>query len=167
MLMESYYWAVVCTQTHRERWAAENVRNQGFEFYLPSILITSARNGRKIIRAQALFPRYLFVRLSGQWRFLLSTFGVVDVVLSGGAPARMPARYITELKNREDDSGFIILPQKKRFHAGQRVRVSGGALAGRIGIYEGSTLHDRQKVLLDLLGGKTKVLVGKSDLEAA
>ena len=87
-------WFVARTQPLRERWAAENCRRQGAETYLPQIE-ESARvvtAGRVIatLRPRPLFPGYLFVRTVGQqWRFLLGTFGVIDLIATSNTPSQV------------------------------------------------------------------------------
>ncbi len=165
------FWTVVCTEQHRERWAAENVARQGCAFYLPQILSARRVKGRhrSLLLPQALFPRYLFVQIkNGQWRFLLSTFGIVEVLTNVVGPARVPETIINDLRSRQDRDGFVVLPQRPpKLRNGQKVKFTTGPFAGKIGIYEGSTAKERQQVLLAAIGGKFKVLIGEESLEAA
>lgn len=155
-------WIVAQTQPRRERWAAENVARQGYEFYMPHIQMVKG----KVVSAQPLFPRYLFIRTAGQWRFLLGTFGVTGVILNGEGPAVMPDRNIDELRQRENSDGMVMLPvaPRKRFAQGDEIRVSGGAFAGLAGIYDDAAPQERAHVLLEYLGRKTRVLIGEDYL---
>jgi transcription antitermination factor NusG len=163
-------WIVATTEPRREKWAEENVHNQGYETKLLLFIKQSALGHGKlqIQRPQILFPRYLFVHSPhGEWRFLLGTRGVTGVVMQGPvAPAELPQRVVDELAARTDEAGVLTLP-KKPFKAGERVKASRGPFAGEIGIHEGMTLKQCECVLLDILGRRTRVLFDREDLEAA
>lgn len=166
-------WLVATTQPHREAWAAENVIRQGFEVYLPKFIKRSSIEKRRVgvHKVQFLFPGYLFVCTTGLWRFLLGTFGVNGVVTNGEAPALLPHHVMGQLFSREDEDGFIRLPGEKSagpspFSPGQQVRIVKGPFAGRMGMWEGSTKQEREQILLDVLGGKSKILIDREALEA-
>ncbi len=165
------FWVVARTKALREQWAAENVVRQGFDFYIPKTKPPPKPQLRKRpLKSVCLFPRYLFVKTNGQWRFLLGTYGVTGVVMQGQNPAIMPAKIITELKAREGADGLIALPQigQSRFKAGDKVRVGAGSIfSGFPGIYEHHDANSRVSVLLEFLGRKTRVLIGEDFLEAA
>lgn len=158
-------WIVAVTKAQRENWAADNVRRQGFECYLP--FTEAPRLSRK--PKECLFPRYLFVLTEGPWRFLLGTYGVVDLVWQGGKPAVLPAKTVTDLKAREDQQGLIRLPDKAdfRFNDGDKVRVSEGPFSGYIGVYSCDPAHERVKVLLEFLGRQATVSIQDECLEHA
>lgn len=158
------YWIVAKTKSKRERWAAENVKRQGFDCYLP--LTTEALPNTGGVRAFCLFPGYLFVFTRGQWRALLSTFGVTDLIMSGQQPAVMPDKEIDNLRAREDEKGFIQLPKMRRLQAGDAVRVTGGTFADSRGIYECDSSGQRVRVLLDFMGRRTPFLIGEEFIEA-
>ncbi len=154
------------TQPRREKWAAENVCRQEREFYLPKYLIYSSR--LKQTRAEVLFHSYLFVKIeNGQWRFLLGTFGVSSVMMRGESPAPCPEKHILDLRSREDNEGFIVLPRRSRFMENDKVRINRGPFSTKEGLYQGQTPSERQKVLIDAMGGKITVLVDADALEAA
>ena len=83
--------------------------------------------------------------------------GVVSIVISREAPAHMPDSVIDELKSREHN-GIITLPKKSPpaslvgFCKGDRIRVRTGILRGCFGLYEGQAPHDRNYVLMTILG---------------
>jgi transcriptional antiterminator RfaH len=164
-MREELFWVVACTKAQRERWAAENVARQGFEYYLPVTEVSVPRAKQKL---QCLFPRYLFVRTDGRWRFLAGTYGVTSVVMQGQYPAVMPDKTIAQLKAREDSTGRILLPKlPDPFKKGDRVRINEGAFSGYNGIYQATDSSHRVKVLLEYLGRQTPVLIGEEALEAA
>ena len=167
-------WLVVRTQPNREAWAGDNITRQGYTYYLPRFKETVfAKTMRKqVTRIRALFPSYLFVNTDGPWRWLTGTFGVSTLIFNGEAPALVSSRIIDDLKAREDDDGLVILPgdprlkHKSRFTPGQLVKATEGPFIGFTGIHEGTSAHERERILLDLLGRKVSVEIGEACLES-
>jgi transcriptional antiterminator RfaH len=165
--MEECQCVVARTQPHRELWAGENIVRQGADFYLPKYAEFVGHGSDRVCKPRYLFPSYIFVLTRNQWRFLLGTFGISGVVMVGDQPATISMKEIDRLKKREDANGLIVLPQRgKRFKDTQAVHIGSGPFSGRYGIYYGSTKHERERVLMDFLGRKTKLLIGDELLEA-
>src|ERR1700753_504542 len=86
-------WYVVQTQANGEAKAAEHLRRQGYEIYLPRYL-KRRRHARKVdFVAKPLFPRYMFVAVdvaTQSWRSIQSTAGVSRLVTNGDGPASVP-----------------------------------------------------------------------------
>lgn len=157
-------WLVAHTKPQQERWAADNVHRQGFDYYLPMTL--AKKNPRKPPSPVCLFPRYLFVRTNGAWRSLLSTFGVTGVIMTGERPSILPEEVVERLKARQGSDGLVYLPTTpaERFKHGERLRINEGPMIGYRGIYEGMSTQKRCQILLDFLGRKTTVLVAEEHL---
>jgi len=166
-------WIVVHTKPGRESWAAENIAQQQVRVYYPQVLGSIAapyKRGIMLERAEPLFKRYIFAAIVDRWRFLLSSWGVSDVLTRGGTPIFISEDVIHSLKAREDDDGLIVLPQvgrASRFRFGQMVRITAGPFTGYYGIHQGSTPSERQRVLLDCLGRKVSTLFAEEQLAAA
>jgi len=160
-------WVVARTKSQREKWAAENVVRQGGEPYLPKTVSTKVVKGKKKLCEEWLFPTYMFVKTTGQWRYLLGTFGITSIIMWGQTPAIMPEREIIKLRQREDEDGMIRLAEsiESKFKAGDTVRINSGSFSGYKGIYSQDAAH-RVSVLLDFLGRKTPVFVPEEYLEA-
>jgi transcriptional antiterminator RfaH len=155
-------WYVVQTQVNCEAKAAENLRRQGYEAYLPRYL-KRRRHARKVdFTAKPLFPRYMFVAIdvaTQRWRSIQSTFGVSRVVTYGDEPAALPEDVVRTLKAREDASGFVKLDARPAFAPGDKVRVLAGAFMDNAGLFNAMADHDRASILLDMLGRKVRVLL--------
>lgn len=158
-------WLVARTRSNSERRAAENIKRQGYNFYLPRYLAQRAGSkglGRAV--EAYLFPTYIFVEVDLQWRWLLATTGVTSVIVNGDRPATMPFGNITEMRCREDEEGWLLLPQ---FKPDAPVKVLDGPFVGFAGIVEGMPAKDRVTVLLDILGRKTRAVFAKDQLTVA
>jgi transcriptional antiterminator RfaH len=163
-------WYVVQTQVNGELKAAQNLRRQGYEIYLPRYQ-KRRRHARKIdFVAKPLFPRYLFVAIdmaTQRWRSIQSTFGVARLVSNGDEPATVPEGIVSALKAREDEKGLITLESKPAFAPGDKVRVLAGAFLDSAGLFNGMADHDRVSILLDMLGRKVRVCLDADMVTAA
>jgi transcriptional antiterminator RfaH len=167
-------WLVVRTQPNREGWAGENIKRQGYSYYLPRFkeIVFVKQMRRHVSRVRALFPSYLFVNTDGPWRWLTGTFGVSTLIFNGECPAEVSARIIDDLRSREDEEGLVVLPgdprlkRRSRFTPGEIVKATEGPFIGFTGIHQGTEAHERERILLDLLGRKVPVLIGEACLES-
>ena len=87
-------WHLIHTKIRQERTALENLEIQGFECFLPLMRAEKLRRGALQIVQEALFPRYLFIRLgtgleSQSWAPIRSTTGVSRLVTFGQLPAKV------------------------------------------------------------------------------
>lgn len=158
-------WYAVNTQPRAEDKACLHLRRQGFHTYVPRYL-KRRRHARRVDTVAApFFPRYLFVAMdvtAQRWRSINSTIGVSHIVCTGDKPAPVPDPIIVQLKQSEDERGFIEL-KRPRFSPGDKITVLGGAFADCVGIFEAETAERRVAILLDLLGRKVRVSL-ESDL---
>lgn len=154
------YWAVAITTPGGETRAITNLAQQGFETYLPKFV------DRGIQRV--LFPRYLFVWVADKWRCILGTRGIVSVIMNSDKPSVLRDEVVQELRQREIN-GVVALPENVQngFRVGETVRVVGGPFTGFTGICQGMLAHERESVLLSMLGRKVIVRLSKEDLAAA
>ena len=152
-------WYVVHTQINREHLAAQHLRRQDFEVFLPR-LRKRRRHARRVETVLApMFPRYLFVCMdiaACRWRAINSTVGVSHVVSFGLEPTAMPGGVVEELLERADELGGIKL-QPRVFRVGDRLRILDGAFADQVGTFEALGERDRVTLLLDILGRQVRV----------
>jgi transcription antitermination factor NusG len=154
------FWAVACVQTNLTGRAVWHVERQGFQTYLPL-----CRLSRRSLRTVPLFPGYLFVSIVDQWRCLLGTYGVINLIRSGESPARVGEHEIDLMRRQENSQGVIVLPLT-RFQPGERVRVTRGPLVDRFGIYAGMSARDRIRVLFQMFEREVSVELRERDLIA-
>lgn len=163
-------WFVVQTQVNCEAKAAQNLKRQGYDVYLPRYL-KRRRHARKVdFAAKPLFPRYMFVAIdlaTQRWRSVQSTFGVSRLVCNGEDPAPVPPGVVDTLRQREDEKGFVKMDLKPAFALGDKVQVLAGAFMDNAGLFNGIADHDRVSILLDMLGRKVRVLLDADMVAAA
>jgi transcriptional antiterminator RfaH len=161
------FWSVVQTESQREQVAADFLKRDGFESYLPKIAVKGTKNGVKRERVVALFPSYLFVRIvGGQWYNIRWTIGVVRLLTFDGLPAPISDNIVNTIRKRENADGIIRLPKTGGLRRGQSVRISQGSFADHVGIFDGMTGPDRVRVLIELLGRSVPVSIPKRDIVA-
>jgi len=163
-------WYVVQTQQRREAQAARELANQAFEVFLPRYQ-KKCRHTRKVtLVATPLFPNYLFVRLDPQrqrWRSINGTRGVIRVIASQDGPIPVPDALIAILHTRLDPQGFVTMSLRPDFVPGDAIRIRSGSFAEAVGLFDGFRDHDRIAVLLELLGGRVRVVLDEDLVEIA
>ncbi|MBS0235258.1 MAG: transcriptional activator RfaH [Proteobacteria bacterium] len=161
-------WIVVNTHPNREHSAVQNLLNQGYGPYMPTIRrqVRHARKVQAVLRP--LFPGYLFVHIepaTRQWRPILSTVGVRSVVRTGDTPCVVPEAFIQDLKKREE-SGVIVRSSSSR-QIGETVRIAYGAFDGLVGRIISLSENDRLIVLTEFLNRPVCVKMSENLLAVA
>lgn len=155
------FWAVIRAVPHHERLAHEGVALAGYETFIPRI---RERVGARW-RTTPLFGVYFFARVIDQWRKIERTMGVAAVVKVGAIPSRCPDVEIAALLERTDADGVIRLaarpssPQRRILTPGSTVAIADGPFRGLSGVYAGMTTHERELILIDILGSTRPVAV--------
>lgn len=147
------HWYLVHTKPRQEKRALQNLEQQGYECYLPTMPVERLRHDHLDITREPLFPRYLFIRLSmdnsaKSWGPIRSTLGVNRIVSFGSEPARINNNLINLLKLQETT---LHDEPKRLFSPGDRVQLTAGAFAGIEGIYQMADGEQRVMVLVELL----------------
>jgi transcriptional antiterminator RfaH len=154
-------WYVVHTKPRQEVRALENLQNQGFECFLPTLKVQKLRNQRVQTITEPMFSRYLFIQLDDQtqnWGPIRSTFGVSKLVSFGPHPAKVPSEFIDLLKEAPPET------LERMFSPGDDVLVASGPLQGLEGKYIAHDGEARAFVLIELLGRPQKLLMAVETL---
>lgn len=162
-------WYLVVTKPQSEFKAQDNLLRQGYETYLPLVQTARRRNGKKIQRTEAFFPRYLFISLDKEtdnWSPIRSTIGVAGMVRFGGMPAVVPENMVANLKNNENEFSLQSI-EKKEPQQGDKIEIIDGPFVGHSAIYQKMKGAERVSVLLDIVGKNTQVTLSVDELEIA
>jgi transcriptional antiterminator RfaH len=149
------FWSVVQCEAQREHSVRLLLMRANFETYLPQVMHRR--------RPALLFPTYLFCRIVEQWYRVRWTPHVVRMLMTGNRPAQMPEDVMREIQSRESRDGFIRLPRRHGPAIGQPVRILTGQFQGQIGLYDGQSPKERERVLLELLGRSVRVELSAND----
>ena len=160
-------WYVVYARPRQETRAMENLANQGFRCFLPTIHVERLRGGHRAMISEALFPRYLFVYLEAgrsNWSAIRSTRGVSHLVRFGGVAARIPSALIDALTEQPARN-------KALFDAGDQLKVIDGPFIGFeaevLRLYEAPDGEARVMVLMDILTRPQKISLPASVVRKA
>jgi transcriptional antiterminator RfaH len=154
-------WYVVHTKPRQEARALENLQNQGFNCFLPTMQVQKLRNQKVQTITEPMFSRYLFIQLDEQtqnWGPIRSTLGVSKLVSFGPQPAKVPAEFIAFLIEAPVET------IEGMFNPGDQVQVARGPLKGLEGRYLAHDGETRAFVLVDLLGRPQKLRMAVESL---
>ena len=127
-----YFWYAIYTKPRQEARARDNLQNQGYTCFLPTITVDKVKKNAVIAVQAPLFGRYLFIQLSAStsnWMPIRSTKGVSNMVSFANKPARVPAELMAVLQ------AAPALVQHK-FEPQQMLTIQSGAFAGLTGIFQ-------------------------------
>jgi transcriptional antiterminator RfaH len=159
-------WAVVMTKPNCENLAVHNLCRQGFDCYAPRFRVKAPD---RTIQIKHLFPRYIFTFIQNGWYSIRGNFGVSSILMGLSGPEYITPAIIEGIKDRENDEGFVVLPESTdtRFRKGDQVKAIEGPMAGKLMIYEGMTTRERVQVLLTAFGRQVRTTVDEKLLVAA
>jgi transcriptional antiterminator RfaH len=161
------HWYAIYTKPRQEDHAAEHLRRQAFEVYLPRIKQVRRYRGRWRDTVEPLFPRYLFIRLDlGRENVapIRSTRGVSRLVSFSGHPARVPDALIDALHHSADPDTGLHQLEESRFETGATVTIVDGPLVGLEAIFQAHDGEARCIILLDILGQRRQLRIDKDHL---
>jgi transcriptional antiterminator RfaH len=163
-------WYVIHTKPRQEFRAQENLLNQGFEVYLPTISKEVIRSKSLDSIREPLFSRYLFIELDqvhSNWFPIRSTRGVHQILRFGmnTEPLKVPDDLLVMIKERAESFGQVT---KKIFETNEKVMIQEGPMKGLSGTFQEieqqSNGEIRAMVLIELLGKLQKIQVPVSSL---
>ena len=158
-------WYLIHTKIRQERVALENLERQGFECFLPLFSIEKLRRGVLQQLEEALFPRYLFIRLgtgleSQSWSPIRSTTGVSRLVTFGQTPAKVDDALVSVLREKTENTQV----QRRHFEPGEKVVVTDGPFAGIEAAYQMSDGEGRVMVLLNLMSKQVTLTISPASI---
>lgn len=158
-------WFLLQCKPNSAQIAKRNLERQGFKTFLPLEPVSKRVRGRYVDTTRLLFPGYMFVAVTaggGHWRSIDGTYGVSKLVSFGNEPAVVPHDLITALQASCGSDGTLLPPETLR--QGDLVGVQTGPFANLAAEVLSVTPDQRVWVLMDMLGGKTKVALHANQL---
>jgi transcriptional antiterminator RfaH len=158
-------WFLAQFKPNSHKIAERNLVRQGFRTFLPLHEEATRVRGKFTVHMRPLFPGYLFVALDmlqGRWRAVNSTYGITRIVSLGKEPTPVPSDLVSQLMRRCDQEGKLLHP--KLFKPGDEVTMTKGPFADVIATIESVTPDRRVWVLMDIMGGQTRVAVQADQL---
>ena len=160
-------WYLVYTKPRQERCALDNLQWQGYECYFPTMPVEKLRFGKVGVVDQALFPRYLFIRLgqgpaAQSWAPIRSTTGVSSLVSFGTIPAKVDDALIALLPNQE---ALVQAEPDRLYKPCERVRITAAPFIDIEGIFQMTDADQRVMVLIELMSKPVKIHLAPSELQ--
>lgn len=161
-------WFLAQFKPNSHNIAERNLTRQGFRTFLPRQEETRRTQGKFNVQMRPLFPGYIFVALDilqGHWRSVNATYGITKLVSLGKEPTAVPDDLVNQLMLRCDQDGKLLPPD--RLKAGDPVVMTRGPFADFVGTIDSIAADRRVYVLMELMGGKTRVSVSADQLRSA
>jgi len=143
-------WYVIQCKSNQQQRAEANLCNQGFDIFSPYIAVERIVRRKRVVREEAVFPGYIFIRLNleqSDWRALSSTRGVGKIVSFNGSPGSVSDDLINALHQQFD----IQEKPVALFKAGDKVQVTDGCFKDIEAIVKAVTPDERVIVLMRIL----------------
>lgn len=160
-------WHVAQTKPRHEFIAKMNLKEVGFDTFLPTLERRRSVGRRAADLIEPLFPGYLFVAFNpqvAQWRDINGVRGITRLLCHGDRPDPIPQGVIERLQEKANQDGLIIADERPdsivRYAAGQWLRLTGGPFAGHsVMVAEQFDGKGRVAILLSLLGSSRMLKV--------
>lgn len=143
-------WFLIHCKPHQDARAVEHLDRQGFECFRPVRNVERQRAGKRIVVAEALFPRYVFIHLNpdrDNWYPIRSTRGVSTIVRFDEHPLPVRDEIIEGIRRRLEK-----VPHAEPYlRPGERVRITDGAFSQLEAIFVANDGDERVVLLLNIL----------------
>ena len=151
-------WFAAQVWSGREQRCATHLRMRGYEVFVPA--------SRQARRSGALFPGYVFCRLSGDaLGKVITTPGVIRIVGDRLRPFPIP---VSEIETIQRVASTTLPTEPWPFlHAGQRVAIESGPLRGAEGLFVRTKNVDRLVVSISMLLRSVAVEIDAKWIRAA
>ena len=163
---DNVIWVLVYTKANQEFIAERNLKNQGYDTFLP--LIFSSNKNKKVNLPIPVFPRYLFTKinlLADNWSSIKSTYGVNKIVMFSEEFPSIPSQIIKRIKDKLDKSGVYQEDiSYEDYQQEDKVSIKEGNFAGLDAIFLSKKSNDRVRLLLKLLNSSIIAELRKSDI---
>lgn len=158
----STQWYVVLTKPRQEQRALEHLEQQGASAFLPLFQREHITKGKRTLRAEPLFPGYLFLQSSLADPLLSkirSTLGARGLLYFGTQPAVVSTLLVNDLQRRS-----LCNENDALYKKGQKVTLHSGPFKHYEAIFQEYDGTERAVILLSLLGQQSELLVELSEL---
>lgn len=161
----STQWYVVLTKPRQEQRALEHLEQQGASAFLPLFQRELIAKGVRTLRAEPLFPGYLFLQSSPADPLLSKirfTLGARGLLYFGKQPAVVGTLLVDDLQQRN-----LCNETESLYNKGQEVMLNSGPFKNYEAIFQHYDGKERAMVLLSLLGQQSELLVELQELVQA
>ena len=160
-------WFCARTLPHKERFAEDNLVNNGLTVYCPRYQkwVSSAR--KKQLVSRPLFSGYLFIQQIKEASFLgviRRSPGISTIIGVNNSFSLLPDSVISGLRQKENEAGYIEIAQNK-FKKGDKIKLNDERFADLEAVFEEQDDLRRSVILIKMLGKAHRVKVFTHSLE--
>lgn len=162
--MNQPQWYVVLSKPKQEKTAAERLRQQGGEVFLPVFRRERVVRGKRVQTEEPLFPGYLFLLTTPDNPLLYkvrNTIGARKLLIFGNQPVTVNPLLINDLRLRSSHGDNTPL-----YKTGQKVSLKEGPFRNYEAIFQEYDGGERAIILLSLLGQQNELVVELNELIA-
>ncbi len=163
--MADFKWYLVQSKPGQSERAAQELENQGYEVFFPTIEVEKIKKGHRVHQTEPMFPGYVFIELSelsSNWRPIRSTRGVLRLVSFGNKPAVVPDEVVEQLRVQKR-----LEPTTTSLTPDQPIRLEDGPFKHLNAIFIEYDGEQRAFLLLELLGKWQRLSVPLAHIRGA
>ncbi|MBP5190061.1 MAG: UpxY family transcription antiterminator [Bacteroidales bacterium] len=135
MLSSIPQWVALYTNPRFEKKAEQNLKEAGFEVYLPLRKELHSWSDRKKWVEVPLLKSYIFAKITSKQEIpVVNVSGIVSLVKFRGHIATIPEEEIQMMKDFIAAEINVQVQSVERLHRGAKVRIHSGPLAGKVGV---------------------------------
>lgn len=172
--LEGWRWYAVQSEPSAEQSAASELREAGFQTFLPLESVDRGQGRRHRVVSVPFFPSYLFTTFgpTDDWTVICRTPGVAQLIRrQWGQPAPLPDGFVEAMLAKASALGVVAdsteaarAAEQATGIVGKTVRVVNGPFASFFAQCVAAT-GGRVDLLLDIFGRTSPVTLGLSDVE--
>lgn len=148
---EEFGWLAIQIKPREEKRAIENLTNQGFQSYFPSIYSLPQQSRNSKIKKEPMFPGYAFVRVSENIKLksLNSTRGIIKIIRFGDEYPLLDHQDIAVIQSIEHSS--LKDPKQETYNIGEQIIIISGPLKDQKGTISKEISNHRVEILYTML----------------
>ena len=160
-------WIVAQTKVRQEKKAENNLKNQGFNCYLPVIITKKYAKNIWVKTQEVLFSRYIFINFADYQHNISkinNTFGISKLLVNHETltPYTIKDNYIDQIKSKINTNNPIEINNLQK---GDKIKITKGALSNLTGIFLEKCGNLRSKLFLSFLNQKCSIVVDNTDIK--
>ncbi|ULQ46712.1 hypothetical protein JN531_000110 [Flagellatimonas centrodinii] len=168
-IAEGQHWHLLTSRPRMEGRVIAHLDRLNLPRLAPTIPCERWVNGKRTLRDEWLFPRYVFVQVDFDhtpYNHLQYLPGVSGFVRSAGRLLQVPPAVVHNLRQRTEATGETPHTPVARFSHGQRLRLNGGGFVDVEAIYLEPDGQHRSVMLIQMLGREVETRVDNLYLAA-
>lgn len=162
MLDEGCQWYLLTSRPRMEGRVTSHLDRLGLNWLAPTVPMERWVSGKRVVREEWLFPRYVFVQVDfthTPFNYLQYLQGVSGFVRRAGQLLQVPDGVVQRLQCRAESREGAPTATVARYSRGDRVRLNGGGFVDVEALYLEPDGERRSVLLVQMLGRELETTV--------